>query len=73
MKVRGLQISHQEYMPKVMDLEIPLDCIVPIDPISGEPSEGRQRNGFTKQNPIALHKGRGEDACPIANRRMLPH
>jgi hypothetical protein len=37
MKVRGLQISHQEYMPKVMDLEIPLDCIVPIDPISGEP------------------------------------
>jgi hypothetical protein len=73
MEVRRLQVSHQKYMPKIMDLEIPLDCIVPIDPIPGKPRERRQSDSLSKQNPIALHKGRGEDRCPIVSRRMLPH
>jgi hypothetical protein len=73
MEGRRLQISHQKYMPKIMDLEIPFDCIVPIDPIPGKPRERRQSDGFSKQNPIALHERRGEDPCPIVNRRMLPH
>ena len=60
-------------MPKIMDLVIPLDCIVPIDPIPGKSRERRQSDGFSKQNPIALHKGRGEGRWPILNRRMLPH